>query len=98
MMPVRTNHADETPAERYYPPGLCFPVTAFLRVETQTPKQANADVYRCTLELYDPLFSSDIAVCNRLVPLETDLTTPLAYFLDNPAFREKDLATAGLLN
>ena len=52
-----------------------------------------ADVYRCTLELYDPLFSSDIAVCNRLVPLETDLTIPLAYFLDNPAFKEKDLAT-----
>lgn len=98
LIAVRANHKEESAAERYYPPGLCFPVTAFLRVETQTPQQASADVYRCTLELYDPLFSSDIAVCNRLVPLETDLTTPLAYFLDNPAFREKDLATAGLLN
>jgi pimeloyl-ACP methyl ester carboxylesterase len=98
LIAVRANHKQESPAERYYPPGLCFPVTAFLRVETQTPQQASAKVYRCTLELYDPLFSSDIAVCNRLVPLETDLTTPLAYFLDNPAFREKDVATAGLLN
>jgi pimeloyl-ACP methyl ester carboxylesterase len=98
LIAVRASHKEESPAERYYPPGLCFPVTAFLRVEAQTPQQANADVHRCTLELYDPLFSSDIAVCNRLVPLETDLTTPLAYFLDNPAFREKDLATIGLFD
>jgi pimeloyl-ACP methyl ester carboxylesterase len=73
-------------------------VTAFLKVEHQTPQQAAGGVHRCTLELYDPLFSSDIAVCNRLVPLETDLTTPLAYFLDQPSFREKkDIATFGLL-
>jgi len=98
LIAVRGKHEAESPAERYYPPGLCFPVTAFLRVENQTPQQALADVYRCTLELYDPLFSSDIAVCNRLVPLETDLTVPLAYFLDNPAFKDKDLATLGLLN
>ena len=97
MIAVRANHKEESPAERYYPPGLCFPVTAFLRVEDQTREQASASIYRCTLELYDPLFSSDIAVCNRIVPLETDLTVPLAYFLDNPAFKEKDLATVGLL-
>ena len=98
LIAVRTSHKEESPAERYYPPGLCFPVTAFLRVEEQSREQVAANVYRCTLELYDPLFSSDIAVCNRLVPLETDLTVPLAYFLDNPAFKEKDLATLGLIN
>jgi pimeloyl-ACP methyl ester carboxylesterase len=99
LIAVRTSHKDESPAERFYPPGLCFPVTAFLRVQEQTREQAGANVHRCTLELYDPLFSSDIAVCNRLVPLETDLTTPLAYFLDNPVFRENEsqLATLGLL-
>ena len=64
--------------------GCAFPVTAFLRVEQQTPQQAGGDVHRCTLELYDPLFSSDIAVCNRLVPLETDLSTPLALFPRQP--------------
>jgi pimeloyl-ACP methyl ester carboxylesterase len=98
LIAVRANHKEESPEERYYPPGLCFPVTAFLRVENQTREQINANVYRCTLELYDPLFSSDIAVCNRLVPLETDLTVPLAYFLENPAFKEKDLATIGLFD
>jgi pimeloyl-ACP methyl ester carboxylesterase len=98
LIAVRANHKEESPAERYYPPGLCFPVTAFLRVESQTREQINANIYRCTLELYDPLFSSDIAVCNRLVPLETDLTVPLAYFLENPAFKEKDITTIGLFN
>jgi pimeloyl-ACP methyl ester carboxylesterase len=98
LIAVRAKLPEVTQADRYYPPGLSFPITAFLRVERQTPQQAASGVYRCTLELYDPLYSSDIAVANRLVPLETDLTTPLAYFLDNPAFREKDLATLGLLN
>lgn len=98
LIAVRAKLPEVTQADRYYPPGLSFPITAFLRVERQTPQQAASGVYRCTLELYDPLYSSDIAVAGRLVPLETDLTTPLAYFLDNPAFREKDLATLGLLN
>lgn len=98
LIAVRAQHKEESPAERYYPPGLCFPVTAFLRVEEQSREQVAMNVHRCTLELYDPLFSSDIAVCNRLVPLETDLTIPLAYFLDNPAFKEKDLANVGLFN
>jgi pimeloyl-ACP methyl ester carboxylesterase len=98
LIAVRKSHAGESAEERYYPPGLSFPVTAFLRVEQQTPQQGGTGVHRCTLELYDPLFSTDIAVCNRLVPLETDLSTPLAFFLDSPSFREKDIATFGLLN
>lgn len=98
LIAVRRQHKEQTAAERYYPPGLCFPVTAFLKVENQTPQQSTANVHRCTLELYDPLFSSDIAVCNRLVPLETDLTVPLAFFLANPAFKGDELATAGLFD
>lgn len=97
LIAVRTPHEGESPAEKYYPPGLCFPVTAFLKVDHQTPQQAAGGVHRCTLELYDPLFSSDIAVCNRLVPLETDLTTPLAYSLNQPSLQAKEIATFGLL-
>jgi pimeloyl-ACP methyl ester carboxylesterase len=97
LIAVRNKHDSADPAERYYPPGLCIPVTAFLRVEQQRSDQT-ADVHRCVLELYDPLYSSTIAVDGRLVPLETDLSTPLAYFLDSPAFREKDIATVGLLD
>jgi len=96
LIAVRGKHDDETSAEKYYPPGLSFPVTAFLRVETATPQDVAGNVHRCVLELYDPLNSCDIDVCNRRVPLETDLSTPLAYFLDNPVFRDTDLATIGL--
>ncbi|MDX1948698.1 MAG: alpha/beta fold hydrolase [Pirellulaceae bacterium] len=98
MIAVRKRHEGESADEQYYPPGLSFPVTAFLRVDTQTPQQNQSNVHYCTLELYDPMYSSNIAVCNRLVPLETDLTTPLAYFLDHPSFKEKEIATFGLLN
>jgi pimeloyl-ACP methyl ester carboxylesterase len=98
LIAVRRRHDGETPDEQYYPPGLSFPVTAFLRVEQQTPQAGASGVHRCVLELYDPMYSSNLQVCNRLVPLETDLTTPLAFFLANPAFQESDIATFGLFN
>jgi pimeloyl-ACP methyl ester carboxylesterase len=84
--------------EKYYPPGLSFATTAFLRVMPDTPEDVSSNVHRCLLELHDPQQSHDISVCNRLVPLETDLSTPLAHFLDDPAFRERSDATLGLLN
>jgi pimeloyl-ACP methyl ester carboxylesterase len=42
--------------------------------------------------------STDVKVHGRLAPLESDLSTPLAYFLNNPAFQDQDLATAGLID
>ncbi len=96
LVAVRRRHEGESAAEKYYPPGLSFPVTAFLRVEHQTPAEGEGSIHNCVLELYDPMYASNIEVCNRLVPLETDLTTPLAYFLDQPAFREADISTFGL--
>jgi pimeloyl-ACP methyl ester carboxylesterase len=47
------------------------------------------------LELYDPLVSNDLVCSGTRVPLESDLTTPLAYFLSDPQLG--NLATAGLL-
>lgn len=98
MIAVRRPHDHEDPAEQYYPPGLSFAVTAFLHVAPQS--EGNPDgPHECVLELHDPLRAHDIVVSNRLVPLESDLTTPLAYFLDNPDFEErKNIATWALLN
>jgi len=98
LIAVRHEHSDADAAEQYYPPGLSFATTAFLRVLPQDQRGSNR-VRRCVVELHDPLTSKDIFVCDRRVPLETDLTTPLAFFLDNPAFRgQKDIATWALLN
>jgi pimeloyl-ACP methyl ester carboxylesterase len=52
----------------------------------------------CVLELHDPLAKNHVEVGNRLVPLQSDLTTPLAFFLDSPQFQEKNMATKGLLD
>ena len=85
------------PAEAFYPPGMSFSVTAFLRVSaTESTVENGKPRHRCVIELYDPMESSDIVVNRRLVPLQTDITTPLAYSLDNPAFKRANSATLGL--
>ena len=54
---------------------------------------------RCILELCDPLDSSTTLVANRLVPLETDLSTPLGYNLEKgQTSRALEISTLGLLN
>ena len=96
LIAVRRNHANESAYEEHYPPGLAFPVTAFLRMR---PGQ-NGEPHRiCTIELHDALSTHDARVGELVVPLETDLSTALAYSLDRPEFRERQqLATAGFLN
>jgi pimeloyl-ACP methyl ester carboxylesterase len=49
------------------------------------------------LELNDPLDRQTIEVAGRNVPLEADLSTPLAYFLNQPQFQDSAISTAGLL-
>ena len=102
LIAVRNQKALRGEEEKYYPPGLSFPVTAFLRVISSVPgptatPRGDAYVQPCSLELYDPHYASDLQLNNRLIPLETDLTVPLAYMLDSPCFKAKDNATLGLL-
>jgi hypothetical protein len=95
LIAIRRAHDGESPAELYYPPGISFAVTAFLKVHDHDDSQ---DV-TCVLELIDPVANQDVQVANRVVPLESDLTIPLAYFLDTPEFNEQtNTGTVGLLN
>jgi pimeloyl-ACP methyl ester carboxylesterase len=85
------------PREQFYPPGLTFPVTAFMRLlpdEGGCVLRAGAR-HRALIELHDPLASPDILLGSRRVPLESDLSTPLAYFLNRPVLTR--LADYGLL-
>ncbi len=96
LIAVRRSYKGEPAAAKYYPVDLSFPVTALLRpVQRGTaPAGLNSTHHQAVLELYDPLSSTDTQVAGRCVPLESDLTTPLAYFLSKP---ELDvLATVGL--
>ncbi|NLS96612.1 MAG: hypothetical protein GXX96_31130 [Planctomycetaceae bacterium] len=98
LIAVRQRHANEPPAAKYYPEGLSFPVTAFVR-PLPVGNQDCCDVtakHAGIIELQDPLAVSDIVVGDVRVPLESDLTTPMAYFLNDPNFNR--LATVGLLS
>jgi pimeloyl-ACP methyl ester carboxylesterase len=59
----------------------CTAATAFLRIEGGL---ADLDRNQCKarLELYSPYKNNTVQVGSRTVPLETDITTPLAYALN----------------
>ena len=107
LIALQKRHADSDVAEKYYPPGLSFPVTAFLRLlpDEDDATQPSGHRHRAVLELHDPMGASDTSVGPRLVPLETDLSTPLAYFLQTASKSKgselpvslEQLATLGLL-
>lgn len=92
LIAIRRPSEEDDPAGKYYPDSLSFAVTAFLRFYP-TEDQGMA----CELELHDPLVSRFTQVGPSSVPLETDLTTPLAYFLDMPEIQKTSrFATQGL--
>ena len=95
LIAVRRKDTANGAGEQYYPPDLTFAVTAFLRID---PRQGErTGVHQAVLEIYDPLTTTEVTVAGRRVPLESDITTPLAYFLSQPTFDDVSLATQGLL-
>lgn len=69
----------EDAARAFYPHHASFAATAFFRFKGTL---ADLGTQRCgQLELYNPLTIQAIEAAGQRVPLETDLTTPLAYFL-----------------
>ncbi len=97
LIVTRESHANQSPMEGYYPPGLSFPATAFLRILPGSDQAARGGQthHRAVLEFHDPLASTDVMVNRIRVPLESDLSTPLAYFLNQSELQP--LATWGLL-
>jgi pimeloyl-ACP methyl ester carboxylesterase len=117
LIAIRSGHPGNGVEEHFYPENVCFPITAFLRVERPsniipsgyspgvdltgravgTPLVNDPTAPHFVLELYDSLDRQSITVADRGVPLEADLSTPLAYFLNQPQFQDRDLSTVGLL-
>ena len=96
--PIKPDEKIGNDERKYYPPDLSFPVTAFLRPLNPEEIDPGKNTARAqgVLELYDPLSTSDTMVGYHRVPLESDLTTPLAFFLSKPNYDA--LATQGLLH
>ena len=85
--PLVVQRLRPTPArleEKYYSPNLFFPATALLRPVLPNDEDFFSSLQAPTelvLEIYDPLKTPDLVVKGSVFPLESDLTTPLAYHL-----------------
>ncbi len=79
LIGLRQATDQRAPGDAFYPRKASFPVTAFFRFEGSLAELGERRVGQ--LELYNPLAVQSVQVGIRSVPLETDLTTPLAYFL-----------------
>ncbi len=67
--------------ERFYPPEMAFPLTAFLvpNSRLRDPKAAIEPPRECRLQLVDPLRHRLVGPDNAPIAVEADLSTPLAY-------------------
>lgn len=100
LIAIRSQTQDLTlPSEKYYPPNLTLPVTAFLRVPTDTRIiRGERTQVHAVLEMIDPLRQTSVWVGNEAKPLATDITAPLAYYLNDPLYRSNLLAHVAMLN
>ena len=69
------------PRQAFYPSQVQFPITAFFRFEGGLDALHDRKAGR--LEFVNPLEQQSLLVGKRRVPLESDLTTPMAYYLAN---------------
>ena len=87
----------QSPFEKYYPPSLALPMTAFCEVQTfhegDDPRNLKA-----VLKLFDPLEQTVVKSEARNAPLESDFTVPLAYYLNDPLLNTDVLSTVSLLD
>ncbi|MCL2624114.1 MAG: alpha/beta hydrolase [Planctomycetaceae bacterium] len=86
LIACRKHDVTESPLSQFYPSSMSLPVTALLRPNIRAIMEGNQDELHAELEFFDPLESEKTLIEGRLVPLESDLTTPLAYFLSSPVY------------
>jgi pimeloyl-ACP methyl ester carboxylesterase len=78
LIAVRRSDKNVDGAERFYPPEMAFPLTAFVTPPSKLREPARGEEDReLTLELLDPLRTRTVGAAR--MPIESDLTTPLAY-------------------
>jgi len=84
-VPLIGVHNTEQPSkegpERFYPPEMAFPLTAFLvpKSKLHDPAADIAPPRECRLELCDPVRNPVWGNATASIALETDVSTPLAY-------------------
>ncbi len=72
----------QNPARSNYPELMAFPLTAVIRPNRPLRDASNAnveEVRRCTIDLVDPVTNRTVGTGESGIPIEADITTPLAY-------------------
>jgi len=99
LIAVRKKQEQRDESEKYYPPGLTMAFTAFLQFnESLPPQSAPPRDLDAKLSLLNPLEQVYVQVNDRWIPMESDITTPMAYFLDDPLLNTNVFATFALIN
>ena len=98
LIAVRKPQEKDDEREKYYPDGLSYSVTAMMRCVKPDHETRPGEAAVCILEFFDPLTANQVELNQQWVPLETDLSTPLAFFLDSPEFRRRTQAFEGFFN
>lgn len=80
IMARRRRPTQQTQLEKYYADDLTVPITVLVRNETEFSLGSK----HFKLQLFDPRESDGVLVGQTLVPIATDLSTPLAWFLTDP--------------
>lgn len=99
LIAVPDSSETKDPTAKYYPPRLTLPLTAFCEVlPLQKSTDTGPQLRKAVLKLYDPLEQTSILLAGRPIPLESDITTPLAYHLNDPLLNTGVVATAAMIN
>ena len=82
LIAVRRTTGKTEGIDRFYPPEMAFPLTAILRPDRPLRDASNANVEairQCTIDLVDPVQKRTVGTGPDAIPIEADITTPVAY-------------------
>ena len=101
LIAIRRTPENPEGTERFYPPEMAFPLTAVLRPDRPLRDASNAnveEVRQCTIDLVDPVQKRPVGTGADSIPIEADITTPVAYMWsrsDMDAYRWSGLLRPG---
>lgn len=80
IMARRRRPQQQSKLEKYYADDLTVPITVLVRSDSVSTSKCK----HFQLQLFDPRESDGVLIGETLVPIATDLSTPLAWFLTDP--------------
>lgn len=98
LIAIRKKGAASEAIESHYPRNLTIPVTAVMQVASPLKTESGSLVHRCRMSFIDPGETTEIVVGGKRILLESDLSTPLAYFLNDPLLKSPALSTIALID